>query len=151
MAANIPFTSLFDDGQQQYDNTHTSRDIDDTVLDNLQRCFPHVSSIVHRSGLQSLYTSADHRVTIFVPNKIVYDAENMSTLDAIQFCRNMTTMRFLDRTALNYYGKFILKTLSTPYDLSIESFPNGLIKVNGFNITSSIECRNGYIHVVDND
>jgi hypothetical protein len=145
MAANIPFTSDHDNRDK------TSASIQQhhgSVLDILDRLFPDVSSIVHRSGLQALYTS--NSVTMFVPEKIVYDRKpvNMSIVDAIQFCRNMTAVRYLDRIALNYYGKFVLKTLATPYDLTIESFPNGLITVNGSTILSSIQCQNGYIHVL---
>lgn len=146
MAANIPFTSVFSD---DYDEDKTSYPIPteqsiNSVLRTLHNFFPDVAAIVHRSGLQSLYES--NTVTLFVPEKYVYD-ENTTVSDAIKFCQNMTSVRCLDRIALNYYTKFTLKTLATPYDLTIESFPNGSITVNGSPIVSSIECANGFIHV----
>lgn len=158
MTANIPYTSIFDGDINVCSEIQTRNVLPinaegtegtvGTVLDGLERSFHDVSAIVHRSGLLSLYSS-NHHVTVFVPHKIIYD-DNMSKFDAIQFCRNITCVRYLDRTALNYYGKFVLKTLATPYDLIIESFPNGIVTVNGYVIISSIKCDNGYIHVVNN-
>ena len=142
MSANIPYTSIFDNHHRRESPPTVERG---TVLDVLERSFPDVASIVHRSGLQSLYTS--NYVTMFIPDRVIVE-NTMSTFDAVQYCRNITSVRYLDRVALNYYPKFVLKTLATPYDLIIESFPNGSIKVNGSDVISSIQCHNGYIHVV---
>lgn len=145
MAANIPFTSLF------YEDGETSSESEqqcNSVMNVLNTLYPDISSIIYRSGLHKLYES--NTVTIFIPEKFIYD--NRTTVsDAIKFCKNITSIRCLDRIALNYYAKFFLQTLSTPFDLTIESFPNGLITVNGSPIISSIQCTNGFIHVVKNE
>lgn len=143
MAANIPYTSIFSDhGDESPCRTELHND---SVLNILHHLFPDIAAVIHRSGLETLYESKT--ITIFLPEGYKYD-KNISISDAVRFCQSMTCVRYLDRVALNYYTKFILKTLASPYDLTIESFPNGLITVNGSPILTSIKCANGFIHVV---
>jgi hypothetical protein len=146
MTANVPFTPavIAYDPPRQY--VLGVIPAPGSVLDILTQQFKQTSSLIYRANQQKLYTNVSP-VTIFVSMSFVFDP-NTPVSDAVQMCRSITVPRRLNRTALRYSSTYLLRTLSSPFDILVQN--NGqTTTINHVPIIDSIECTNGVIHIIE--
>lgn len=146
MTANVPFTPAviaYDPPRQYVLDVIPSPG---SVLDVLTKEFKHIASLIYRTNQQKLYTNISP-VTVFVSSSFIYDS-NTPISDALQMCRSITVPRRLNRTALRYSPTYILRTLSTPYDILVQNFGQ-ITTINNSPIIGTIECTNGVIHIIE--
>lgn len=148
MIANVPFTPAviaYDPPRQYVLGVIPAPGSVLDVLTNDSK-FDQTASLIYRANQQKLYTNKSP-VTVFASNSFTYDPDTLIS-DAVQMCRSITVPRRLNRVALRYSPTYVLRTLSTPYDILVQNFGQ-TTTINDKPIVDSIECTNGVIHTIE--